>query len=133
MEDIKKRALALSDSRNRRDWGMSIVIRNETKDGADYREKFLVFNPCSSICLERHEGYSEIWVADGSFEYYLEADNGKLQKYHAAENEKICIPVGKKHKIINPNSKTLHIFETQTGTIRDDDKAQFFEEDKHVC
>lgn len=134
-EVIKRKALSLRDASCEREWGWSIILQTE-EDSSDkvttcsYREKFLIFNPGSSITLESHSGYSEVWIGDRDFRYILEI-NGRIEKRIAKQYERIYIPQGKKHKIINPHETELSIFEIQIGEdIRPDDKIQYTEEDR---
>ncbi len=133
---IKKQALALYSDKNKRDWGRSITLRSDNSNVElseyFYREKFLTLNPKASIILESHAKYSEVWVANNSFEYYLEDGNGQVIKQVAKKFERIFIQKGLKHKIINPNETLLDIFEIQIGQIKDDDKTKYFKEDKNV-
>ncbi len=133
-ETVKLTALALQDKSCEREWGHSIILRtDESLSGktatCSYREKFLVFNPRSSIILESHSGYCEVWVGDKDFCYVIEID-GQIKKRTAKQYERIYIPLGKKHKIINPHDSELNIFEVQLGNIRADDKVQYAKEDK---
>lgn len=134
-ETIKRKALSLQDESCEREWGRSIILRAE-EDLSDqvtkcsYREKFLVFNPGSCITLESHSGYCEVWIGDRDFRYMLEI-NGRIEERIAKQYERIYIPQGKKHKIINPHDTKLNIFEIQMGeAIRPDDKMQYTEEDR---
>lgn len=133
---IKKHALTLVGDNNIRDWGYSIVLRCDslTLDNltCNYREKFLVLKPQKSIILESHANYSEVWTADGTFEYVLEDQNGQLNRYRAGKFERIFIPKGRNHKIINSNKIYLNIFEIQVGEISDNDKIQYIADDKNV-
>lgn len=135
-DQIKKNALTLVGDNNIRDWGYSIVLRSDRltlgKEICSYREKFLVLKPKKSITLESHVNYSEVWTADGIFEYILEDKNGQLSRYRASKFERIFIPKGRIHKIVNSNKICLNIFEIQVGEISDNDKVQYIEGDNNV-
>lgn len=119
--EIKKHALSLANDDNIRTWGYSITLRSDSISADnltyEYREKFLVFGPRGSIVLESHVGYSEIWTADRKFEYAIEDANGRIVKRRANKFERVYIPKGCKHKIINTNKTILNIFEVQIGQI----------------
>jgi mannose-1-phosphate guanylyltransferase/mannose-6-phosphate isomerase len=128
---VKQNALSLADETTNRDWGRSIILRADTNsDGVIfYREKFLVFNPGASIVLESHTDYDEIWIPDSEMTYFLEVSDMLTNKQIAKKHERVFVPRGKKHKIINHNTHTLCIFEIQTGVIDPNDKQQYGDED----
>lgn len=130
-DSVKQNALSLADETTNRDWGRSIILRADTNsDGVIfYREKFLVFNPGASIVLESHTGYDEIWMPDSEMTYFLEVSDILTDKRIAKKHERVFVPRGKKHKIINHNAHTLCIFEIQTGAIDPNDKQQYGDED----
>lgn len=130
-DTIKQHALSLIDETTIRNWGQSIILRVDTSDNETtfYREKFLLFHPGASIVLESHINYDEIWIPDSSMTYFLEEDNSLVHKCIAKKYERVFVPRGKKHKIINHNNKTLCIFEIQTGVIDPNDKQQYSDED----
>ncbi|MEK7621524.1 MAG: hypothetical protein AAB395_04205 [Patescibacteria group bacterium] len=130
-DSIKSYALLVSNETTKRDWGQSIILREDfTDDGVVfYREKFLIFNPGASIILESHSDYDEIWMPDSTLTYALELNDSKVVKHFAQKHERIFISRDKKHKIINDNSYKLCIFEIQIGTIMNDDKIQYKKED----
>jgi len=132
---IKQFAMSLDSDKNIREWGRSITLRSDISDinllVCNYREKFLILNPKSSIILETHSKYNEVWIADNEFDYLLEDENKQIVKHRSEKFERVFIPKGYKHKLINPNDVNLNIFEIQTGQIKDDDKIQYKEED--IC
>lgn len=129
-ESIKLCAQSHTSEKSERAWGKSIVLetKSNNKDSCYYREKFLIFKPGASIVLESHSGYDEVWVSDGSFNYILETDE-ELLRFTAQKYERVVIPRGKKHKIINCRDEELCIFEIQMGKIDPLDKCQFKSED----
>lgn len=127
---IKQVAIPMIDSSTSRDWGQSIVLRNEKRSGkVVYREKFLIFKPYASIVLESHDNYDEIWMPDNNLIYYLENETGNITKYAGVQYERILVCRGKKHKIINPGNTKMCIFEIQIGHIDSTDKRIYLSED----
>ena len=130
LDSVKLHALSISDESTQRDWGQSIIIKAESRNDETvfYREKFLIFKPGASIILESHSDYDEIWIPNNTLTYIKETDN-ELVEYVAKEHERIFIPRGIKHKIINDNTHELCIFEIQVGKIDPTDKQQYIDED----
>ncbi|HET6747263.1 MAG TPA: hypothetical protein VFH06_04115 [Candidatus Saccharimonadales bacterium] len=71
LDHIEAHALTLYTKDNDRDWGKSITLRTVpiNDDVSSYREKFLIFKPGSSITLEKHLEYDEVWIANRPFDY----------------------------------------------------------------
>ena len=72
--------------------------------------------PGETLSLQSHKYRSEHWtIASGSAEVEL-----KEKTFHLKANESINIPLNSKHRLGNPGTELLIIFEIQFGKILDE-------------
>ncbi len=130
-DDLRRRAELLADGSCERSWGASIVLTScgESPDRCDVREKFLVLKPGCGIVLERHLGFSELWIPHRPIWYALENGDGEIESHTATPHRAVVIPRGRKHKLHNPGPDAAFVYEVQTGVITDGDKVVFPDED----
>jgi mannose-1-phosphate guanylyltransferase / mannose-6-phosphate isomerase len=120
-QDVKK----LVESLNKKDqpegklpatvkkpWGSYTVLDS----GADFLLKRIEVLPGEALSLQSHQHRSEHWtVASGSAE--VERND---ETFHLKANESITIPKSAKHRLANPGSELLIIFEIQFGSLLDE-------------
>lgn len=129
MEYVVKKALRVKRDTDNRNWGMSITLISVSLLNAGepykYREKLLVIDPNKATMLERHDRYSEIWIADQPFNYFLEDAVGNIVEHQAKSCTHVFIEKGRKHQILNYSNSDIYIFEMQIGEINESDKERF--------
>jgi len=105
-----------------RPWGYFTVI----EEGKNFKVKKVVVEPKQKLSLQLHKKRSEHWVIlQGKARIEL---NNKI--FNLKSHESIDIPVGSKHRLENPSSKSLEIIEIQSGNyLKEDDIIRF--EDKY--
>lgn len=122
---VLKQSLRCKDRVNR-NWGFYITFKNIKKEeDVIFREKLLAFSPKSQTQLQRHFHKDEIWISDSSFNYSLESEDDLVKEYIAKPYERVFIPKGKKHNIINNSDDFVYIFEMQTGICDESDVERF--------
>ena len=84
--------------------------------GPTYLLKRIEVLPGETLSIQSHKHRSEHWtVAFGSAEVEL-----KEKTFHLKANESITIPLNAKHRLGNPGTDLLIIFEIQFGSILDE-------------
>jgi mannose-1-phosphate guanylyltransferase / mannose-6-phosphate isomerase len=90
--------------------------------GARYQVKRIVVKPGERLSLQKHFHRAEHWiVVKGT------AEVGRDDEVHLVhENESIYLPIGCKHRLINPGKIDLELIEVQTGSyLGEDDIVRF--------
>ena len=101
-------------------WGSNQVISHETKDGVDTTIKEIVVDPGFMLSLQRHRGRAEIWeVEEGTLTVI---SNGEV--FEVKAGEKIELPKGSVHCMINRHDEPVKVRETQTGINREADNVR---------
>ncbi len=101
-----------------RPWGnyLSLVEANR------WQVKLIIVNPGEKLSLQMHHHRSEHWVVvSGTAK--VEVDE-KVQVL--SENQSVYIPLGSKHRLINPGKIPLKLIEVQSGSyVGEDDIVRF--------
>jgi mannose-1-phosphate guanylyltransferase/mannose-6-phosphate isomerase len=97
-------------------------------EGLDSGEGFLVkritVNPGARLSLQRHKHRAEHWVVvRGRAEITCE---NVVQTVEA--NQSFYIPIGDKHRLVNPGDSILEIIEVQTGSLLSEDDIERFDD-----
>ena len=120
VQDLQLRNLkeAVSHQRVYRPWGFYLTISENPR----FQVKIIHVKPGAKLSLQMHHHRSEHWVVvKGTAE--IEIDN-KISIL--SENEGTFIPLGSKHRLINPGKIPLEIIEVQSGAyIGEDDIVRF--------
>ena len=107
-------------------WGENTVLEahiGELGTDEDFVKKAITINPGFMLSLQRHRGRSEIWeVMDGILTIICD---GALQTLN--KGEKITIPKGSVHGLINKHRTPVKLIETQTGTCREADNIRLID------
>ena len=109
---------AVSHKRVYRPWGFYLSISENSR----FQVKIIHVKPGAKLSLQMHHHRSEHWVVvKGTAE--VEIDN-KITIL--SENEGTYIPLGSKHRLINPGKIPLEIIEVQSGAyVGEDDIVRF--------
>lgn len=85
--------------------------------GDRFQVKRIIVQPGQKLSLQMHYHRAEHWiVVNGTAEVHIE-DEVKL----LSENESIFIPLGKKHRLLNPGKLPLIVIEVQSGSYLGED------------
>ena len=101
-----------------RPWGFYLSIMEDKR----WQVKIIHVKPGAKLSLQMHHHRAEHWVVvKGTAE--VEIDGNKLI---LGENESTYIPLGSKHRLINPGKIPLEIIEIQSGSyVGEDDIVRF--------
>ena len=92
--------------------------------GDRFQVKRIIVQPGQKLSLQMHYHRAEHWiVVNGTAEVHIE-DEVKL----LSENESIFIPLGKKHRLLNPGKLPLIVIEVQSGSYLGEDDILRFED-----
>ena len=109
--------------RDDRSWGFYEVTGFEPFYHEERCEKIINIYPKQALSLQRHEHRSEIWtVLKGRIAVILNDQTLILRK-----SDKLHIPKGALHSIINLGNTNAVIFEQQFGVCREDDNQRIFD------
>ncbi len=91
-------------------------------DGSRWQVKRIEVNPQASLSLQMHHHRAEHWiVVTGTANVEINGENSIL-----GENESVYIPLGSKHRLINPGRIPLVLIEVQSGAyLSEDDIVRF--------
>ena len=109
---------AVSHKKVYRPWGFYLSIG----DGKRFQVKIIHVNPGAKLSLQMHYHRAEHWiVVKGTAR--VEVDNNvKI----LSENQSTYIPLGSKHRLINPGKIPLEIIEVQSGSyVGEEDIVRF--------
>ncbi len=117
---VSDREEHISHSRVYRPWG-----NYETVDYGDrYQVKRIIVNPGASLSLQMHHHRAEHWiVVHGTAEVTC---NDKV--FLLSENESTYIPIGTKHRLVNPGKFPLELIEVQSGSYLGEDDIVRYED-----
>jgi len=111
----------MSDLQNHRPWGYYVVLSDE----ADHKVKRIVVKSGQRLSLQCHSRRSEHWyMLRGRAIVTLDSREISLDAYQAVD-----IPVGVKHRVMNPGPDELAFIEVQTGDYFGEDDIERFEDD----
>ena len=115
---FKKIKEAVLHKRVYRPWGFYVSILEDSR----FQVKIIHVKPGAKLSLQMHHHRSEHWVVvKGTAE--VEIDN---EITILSENESTYIPLGSKHRLINPGKIPLEIIEIQSGSyVGEDDIVRF--------
>jgi len=101
-------------------WGSYTVLDS----GNNFLLKRIEVLPGESLSLQSHKNRSENWtVATGSAKVELNEET-----FYLEANDSIIIPINAKHRLGNPGSKVLIIFEIQFGNLIDENDIFRYED-----
>ena len=91
-------------------------------EGSRWQVKRLEVNPGASLSLQMHHHRAEHWiVVKGTAKVEINDENLIL-----GENQSVYIPLGSRHRLINPGRIPLVLIEVQSGAyLREDDIVRF--------
>ncbi|MEX0759098.1 MAG: mannose-1-phosphate guanylyltransferase/mannose-6-phosphate isomerase, partial [Tistlia sp.] len=120
VEKLKAEAFpeATQGSKWHRPWGWFQTIDL----GERFQVKRITVNPGASLSLQMHHHRAEHWiVVSGTAQVGRENETFLL-----AENESTYIPLGQRHRLINPGRVQLEMIEVQSGAyLGEDDIVRF--------
>tara|TARA_B100000965_G_C19592608_1_gene758616 strand:+ start:239 stop:1681 length:1443 start_codon:yes stop_codon:yes gene_type:complete len=101
-----------------RPWGNYISV----EEGSRWQVKRIEVKPEASLSLQMHHHRAEHWVVvTGTAEVEVNDEKTLL-----AENQSIYIPLGSKHRLVNPGRIPLVLIEVQSGSyLSEDDIVRF--------
>ena len=104
-------------------WGINQIIRVWSEDSTEYCLKKIIINPLCMLSLQKHRGRSEVWsVIEGVLTVILD---GKI--FTVEPKEKISIPKGSAHCMINMTNAKVVVEEIQQGTCREKDNIRLMD------
>lgn len=92
--------------------------------GERYQVKRITVNPGSSLSLQMHHHRAEHWVVVSGTAMITRGE----QEVLLSENESTFIPLGVKHRLVNPGTIPLEIIEIQSGSYLGEDDIVRFED-----
>ncbi len=105
----------------KRPWGAYTVLES----GPGYKIKKIVVKPGQRLSLQLHKKRSEHWVVLKGKAKVRRGDEVKIVYL----NESIDIPIGTKHRLVNPEDTPLEMIEIQTGVYLEEDDIIRFDDD----
>ncbi|TRZ92287.1 MAG: mannose-1-phosphate guanylyltransferase/mannose-6-phosphate isomerase [Rhodocyclaceae bacterium] len=126
-QDVRKIVAALKASGNEtykyhrtthRPWGSYTIL----EEGSRYKIKRIVVKPNASLSLQKHHHRSEHWVVVSGSALVVNGDQETLVR----SNESAYIPIGAKHRLVNPGVIDCVMIEVQVGDyLGEDDIVRF--------
>jgi len=93
--------------------------------GERYQVKRITVKPGASLSLQMHHHRAEHWIVVSGTAKITRGDD----EFLLSENESTYIPVGVKHRLVNPGQVPLEIIEVQSGSyLGEDDIVRFDDE-----
>ncbi len=106
---------------NHRPWGFFEPLSEKR----DHNVKRITVYPSSRLSYQRHSRRSEHWyIVQGEATVTLDD-----KEVHLESGQSIDIPLGSKHRVMNPGSEELVFIEVQTGEYFGEDDIERFEDD----
>lgn len=97
-------------------------------EGIDAGERFqvkrIMVNPGAKLSLQMHYHRAEHWVIVSGTALVVHDDQETL----LTENQSTYIPLGSKHRLVNPGKVPLHLIEVQSGSYLGEDDIVRFED-----
>ena len=122
VKDLQDRKIkeAVSHKKVYRPWGFYTSIG----EGKRFQVKIIHVNPGAKLSLQMHYHRAEHWiVVKGTAEVEID-NNVKI----LSENESTYIPLGSKHRLVNPGKIPLEIIEVQSGSYVEEEDIVRFED-----
>lgn len=123
VEKIKSEGLTQATNHlfEKRPWGGFEVL----KEDKNFKSKSISVDPGARLSYQSHEKRSENWViVEGEAEVTLNDE-----KHILKAGQSIFIPMGAKHRIMNPGKTLMRFIEVQTGTYFGEDDIVRYEDD----
>ena len=93
--------------------------------GERYQVKRITVRPGASLSLQMHHHRAEHWIVVSGTAMITRGE----EEFLLSENESTYIPVGVKHRLVNPGQVPLEIIEVQSGSyLGEDDIVRFDDE-----
>jgi len=127
VKDIVDRLKEKNDSRAEhhvtayRPWGSYTVL----EEGLFYKIKRLTVQPGKRLSYQMHYHRSEHWIVVSGTANVIIDDKDHL----LVNGESTYVPIGTKHRLVNPGKVLLEVIEVQIGSYRDEDDIVRFEDD----
>ena len=101
-----------------RPWGHYLSVM----EGKRWQVKLIYVKPGEQLSLQMHHHRSEHWiVVSGTAQVYVDESINVI-----TENQSIYIPLGSKHRLLNPGKIPLKLIEVQSGSyVGEDDIVRF--------
>lgn len=113
-----KRSEQISHRKVYRPWGWYDSI----DAGARFQVKRIVVNPGASLSLQMHHHRAEHWIVVSGTAMVTRGE----ETFMVSENESTYIPLGTKHRLVNPGKLPLEMIEVQSGSyLGEDDIVRF--------
>ena len=107
--------------KEQRPWGYFVVLADEPT----HKVKRIVVNSGKRLSLQKHQHRAEHWfIVRG--EAIVTID---LEEKQVKQGEYIDIPLGTRHRVMNPNRDDLVFIEVQTGDYFGEDDIERLEDD----
>lgn len=104
-----------------RPWGSYTIL----EEGLFYKIKRLTVKPGERLSYQLHYHRSEHWiVVQGTAIVVIDGKDHLI-----TSNQSTYVPIGAKHRLINPGKMFLEVIEVQIGNYRDEDDIVRFEDD----
>ncbi len=116
----QQRAEHLYHDRVYRPWGWYEGIDK----GERFQVKRIMVNPGAKLSLQMHHHRAEHWVVVSGTALVVHGDEEKL----VSENQSTYIPLGSRHRLINPGKVPLHLIEVQSGSYLGEDDIVRYED-----
>ena len=122
VEQLKKKGSthALQHNRVYRPWGWYQTLNR----GDSYQVKCIMVRPGGKLSLQSHKHRAEHWVVVKGTLEVTKGDRVEL----LSENQSTYIPIGEKHRLVNPGSAPAFLIEVQSGTYLGEDDIVRFED-----
>lgn len=116
----ERRDEAFNHPKVERPWGSYETLVK----GARFQVKKIVVNPGARLSLQKHHHRAEHWVVvSGTAEVHCDDKTLLL-----SENQSTYIPLGGKHRLINPGAIPLELIEIQSGSYLGEDDIVRYED-----
>jgi mannose-1-phosphate guanylyltransferase/mannose-6-phosphate isomerase len=103
-----------------RPWGTYESVDN----GERYQVKRIVVRPGASLSLQMHHHRAEHWIVVRGTALVTRGE----ETFLLSENESTYIPLGVRHRLVNPGKLSLELIEIQSGSYLGEDDIQRFED-----
>lgn len=127
VKEIVEQLKAKNDSRAEyhvtayRPWGSYTVL----EEGEFYKIKRITVQPGKRLSYQMHYHRSEHWiVVNGTANVVIDDVDHLL-----VSGESTYVPIGAKHRLVNPGKMLLEVIEVQIGSYRDEDDIVRFQDD----
>jgi mannose-1-phosphate guanylyltransferase/mannose-6-phosphate isomerase len=117
---LQKREERVLHRKVSRPWGWY----DSLDEGENFKVKRIQVNPGASLSLQRHTKRAEHWVVVKGVAEVICND----KRITLRENESTYIPLGHKHRLLNPGKDILEIIEVQSGDYLGEDDIERFDD-----